>query len=102
MAAVACRRRQHDASAGKRPARSAQDLDAFGDGGERGPLQAVAAGDDRQRQEDAARPMRRKGLVRQAAPERERVDRKSNRLGGECQLAGFARLHADDRDVLGV
>jgi hypothetical protein len=46
--------------------------------------------------------MRRKCLVGEGTPELERPDRKPNRLSGEGQLARLARLHADDRDVLGV
>jgi hypothetical protein len=45
--------------------------------------------------------MRRECRVSQRAPERERADRKPYRLSGEGQLARFARLHADDRDLLG-
>jgi hypothetical protein len=40
--------------------------------------------------------------VSQGAAERERADRKPHRLSGERQLACFARLHADDSDLLGA
>ena len=43
--------------------------------------------------------MRRKCRVSQRAPERERADRKPYGLSGNGQLACFARLHADDRDL---
>jgi hypothetical protein len=46
--------------------------------------------------------MRRKGRVCQRAPERERADHKSNRLGGERQLACSARLRADDSYLFGI
>jgi hypothetical protein len=100
VAVAVGRRDQHDASGGKRLARSAQDLDAFEHGAERGPLQAVTAGDYRHRQADTPGPMRRKCRIGQRAPEREQADRKPDRLSGEGQLACFARVHAENRDLL--
>jgi hypothetical protein len=95
-------RGQHDARSGKRLAGPAQHLDAFDQGAARWSLQAIAASDDRQRQADAPGAMRRKRCVSQRAPERERADRKPSRLSGKGQLACFARLHADDRDLFGA
>src|SRR5450755_1624720 len=57
---VVGRRGHYDASGGKRLARPAQHPDAFKHGAERGPLQAVMASDNRQRQADTPAPMRRK------------------------------------------
>jgi hypothetical protein len=102
VAVEVCRRVQHDARRGKRLAGSSQHLDALEHGAERWPLQAIAPSDDRQRQADTPGPMRRKCRVSHRAPERERADRKSYLLSGEGQFACFARLHADDRDLLGV
>jgi hypothetical protein len=79
-----------------------QHLDAFEHGAERGPLQAVTAGDDRQRQADTSGPMRRKCRIGHRAPERENADRQPDRRIGVGQLACFARVHADDRDLLSV
>ena len=96
------RRGQHDARPGKRLAGSAHHLDAFEHGVERRPLQGVTAGDDRQRQADIPRPLRRKCGAGQSAAERERADRKAGRLSGKRQLACFAGLHPDDRDLRGM
>src|SRR5689334_1011076 len=93
---------QHDARAGKCLARSAQHFDAFEHGAQRRPLEAVSAGDDRQRQADAPWPMRRKRRVSQRAPECKRADREPRARRRTGQLACFARLHADDRDLFGV
>ena len=71
-------------------------------GTERWLLQAVAASDNRQRQAEAPGPMCRKCRVSHRAPELERPHRKPYRLSGEGQFASLARLHADDRDLLGV
>jgi hypothetical protein len=68
----------------------------------RGPLQAVTAGDYRERQADTPGPMRRKSRIGQRAPEREQAYRQPDRLSGEGQLASFARLHAENRDLLSV
>ena len=46
--------------------------------------------------------MRRECRVGQRDPELERPHRKPYRLSGEGQFASLARLHADDRDLLGV
>jgi hypothetical protein len=97
-----CRRGQHDGARGKRLAGSAQHLDAFEHDAKRWPLQAIAASYDRQRQADAPWPVGRECRVSQGAAERERADRKPHRLSGERQLACFARLHADDSDLLGA
>ena len=81
------RRCQCDAFGGKRLARPAHHLDAFEHGAERGPLQAVTASDDRQRQADTPGPMRRKCRIGQRAAERERADRQPDRLSGVGQHA---------------
>jgi hypothetical protein len=52
--------------------------------------------------EGLLRPGRARLESRPQAPERERADRKPYRLSREGQLACFAGLHADDRDLLGV
>ena len=46
--------------------------------------------------------MRCKCRVGQMAPERERADNNPYRLSRHGQLACFAGLRADDRDLLGV
>ena len=46
--------------------------------------------------------MRGKCRVSQGAPELERADRKPYRISGESQLACFAGLDADDRNLLGM
>jgi hypothetical protein len=103
LVAIAVGRRcQYDASGRKHLARPAQHLEAFEHGAERGPLQAVTARDDRQRQADTPGPMRRKCRISERAPEREQADRQPDRLSGEGQLACFARVHADNRDLLSV
>jgi hypothetical protein len=51
---------------------------------------------------DTPGPMRRKCRIGERAPEREQADRKPDRLSGEGQLACFARVHADDRDLFSV
>jgi hypothetical protein len=96
------RRCHYDASGRKRLVRSAQYLDAFEHGGERGPLQAVTAGDYRQRQADTPEPMRRKCRIGERAPEGEQADRKPDRLSGEGQLACFARVRTENRDLFSV
>jgi hypothetical protein len=81
---------------------SAQHFDAFEHDAEGWPLQAIAASDYHQRQADGAGSLRRESRVSKSGPERERADRKPHRLSGESQLACLARVHADDRDLLGV